>query len=78
MLHILTRASGFPRAQCDMLQLTAISRLVIYSIDYLENVYFLVCSKICIRVQKLTICHRFFKIGGIRECFPQIRAWCGF
>ena len=37
-VRILTRATGFPGAQDDMLQLIVISTLVIYSRDYFENV----------------------------------------
>ena len=36
--HILTRATGFPRAYDDIVQLTTISTHVIYSCDYFENV----------------------------------------
>ena len=72
-LRILTRATGFPGAQGDMLQLTVIPTLVIYSLDYLENVWFVglfQSLQLCTKTNHLS---SLFKIGGLRVCFPQIR-----
>ena len=56
-----------------MLQLTVLSKLVIYSLDYLEKVWFVGLFHNLNLCQKLNQLSSFVKIGGLRECFPQIR-----
>ena len=57
-----------------MVLLTVILTLVIYSIDFLEMVYIVGLFKNLHSFPKPNHLSSFLNIGGLRECFPQIRS----